>query len=93
MPLFLAVDPHRYYNNENQSVFDWIQLTYRIRSKQRFAAYQVKGDRRQLVAGDPAATINVEDYWVFEHKTKKPVNKEKQPVEGGRWRLVGRLNV
>eukprot|EP00775_Hariotina_reticulata_P013697 gene13697-13819_t len=83
----------RSFKSDKESLFEWIQLTYRIRSKQRFAAYQGKGDQKQLVAGDPAAAINVEDYWVFEHKTKTPIKGEKQPVEGGRWRLIGRLNV
>ncbi|KAF6266672.1 hypothetical protein COO60DRAFT_1623453 [Scenedesmus sp. NREL 46B-D3] len=73
------------------SPFEWLRLTYCIRSKQRFAAYRVqKGQRDELVAGNPDEVIDVEDYWMFEHKTRTPVNNEKIPVEGARWRLVKR---
>jgi hypothetical protein len=76
------------------SPFEWLQLTYCIRSKQRFAAYKQekegKKDVWKLVAGDPDKVIDVEDYWVFEHKTRTPVDKKKMPVEGARWRLVKR---
>jgi large subunit ribosomal protein L45 len=65
-------------------------MTYCIRSKQRFAAYKVEGKREELVAGDPDEVIDVEDYWVFERKTRKAVDDVKTPVEGARWRLVKR---
>jgi len=55
------------------------QLTTRFRSKQRFAAYDASG---RLVAGDPNATIDVVDHWVFEHGLNIP---------NSRWRLAGRL--
>lgn len=58
------------------------QLTVRIPSQQRFAAYDRQG---RLVAGDPERAIEVEDFWVFEHSLKKsPAN---------RWRLAGRLAI
>eukprot|EP00882_Tetradesmus_deserticola_P018896 GHRQ01020305.1.p2 GENE.GHRQ01020305.1~~GHRQ01020305.1.p2 ORF type:complete len:182 (+),score=82.15 GHRQ01020305.1:2-547(+) len=73
------------------SPFEWLRMTYCIRSKQRFAAYRVqKGQKDELVAGNPDEVIDVEDYWMFEHKTRAPVNNQKVPVEGARWRLVKR---
>ncbi len=46
----------------------------------------------QLVAGDPDKILDAEDYWVFEYKSRAPVNKQKQQEPGARWRLVGRLD-
>ncbi|PRW59403.1 39S ribosomal mitochondrial [Chlorella sorokiniana] len=58
------------------------QITMRIPSQQRFAAYDRQG---KLVAGNPEQAIDVEDFWVFEHALKKsPAN---------RWRLAGRLSI
>eukprot|EP00883_Tetradesmus_obliquus_P001208 jgi/Sobl393_1/11288/SZX60685.1 len=74
------------------SPFDWLQLTYCIRSKQRFAAYKTQqhGKKLELVAGNPDEVIDVEDYWMVERKTRAPVEKQRVPVEGSRWRLVKR---
>lgn len=72
---------------DKDSPFEWVQLTFSIRSKQKFAAYRGK----QLVAGNADEWIDVEDHWVFEHKTRVPVDSQKQPVTGARWRLVARL--
>lgn len=58
-----------------------MQLTLRILSKQKFAAYDKRG---KLVAGDPDKELLVEDYWVFE----KPLLKTE-----AKWRLCGRLSV
>jgi large subunit ribosomal protein L45 len=60
----------------------YAQLTVRIPSQQRFAAYDRAG---RLLAGSPDAVMEVEDYWVFEHALRKsPAN---------RWRLAGRLSI
>lgn len=79
--------------SDQHSPLEWVQLTYRIRSRQRFAAYRRRGAAQELVAGDPDAVIDVEDHWVFEHKTRVPGERGKQEVEKARWRLVGRLTV
>jgi hypothetical protein len=50
----------------------------------------VKGQRDELVAGNPDEVIDVEDYWMFEHKTRPALKHEKVPVEGAHWRLVAR---
>eukprot|EP00879_Flechtneria_rotunda_P031989 GHRR01035130.1.p1 GENE.GHRR01035130.1~~GHRR01035130.1.p1 ORF type:complete len:284 (+),score=69.38 GHRR01035130.1:123-854(+) len=83
----------RALKSEENSQFEWIQLTFRIRSKQRFAAYKLIKEGRvvkdqELVAGDPDQLIDVEDYWVFERKTKVPIDKQQIPLENSRWRLV-----
>lgn len=56
------------------------QLTVRFRACHRFAAVDVRG---QVVAGDRAAAIPVQDVWVFEHSFHK--------TPQARWRLAGRL--
>lgn len=88
------------YKRVKESPVEWYQFTYRIRCKQRFAAYTVEGKlqpgkerKTTLVYGDPDQLIDVEDYWVFEYKAMSPVNKVPQSVPGARWRLVGRLSV
>lgn len=58
------------------------QLTVRIPSKQRFAAFNRAG---QLVGGSLDKELDVEDYWVFEHALK--------PSAANRWRLAGRLSI
>ncbi|PSC75974.1 39S ribosomal mitochondrial [Micractinium conductrix] len=58
------------------------QLTVRVPSKQRFAAFNAVG---KLVAGSLEQEIDVEDYWVFEHSMK--------PAATNRWRLAGRLSI
>lgn len=60
----------------------YAQLTVRIPSQQRFAAYDRSG---RLLAGSPDAVIEVEDFWVFEHALRK--------APGNRWRLAGRLSI
>jgi hypothetical protein len=52
--------------------------------------YKVEKGQRELVAGNPDEVIDVEDYWMFEHKTRTAVKGEKLPVEGACWRLVKR---
>jgi large subunit ribosomal protein L45 len=59
----------------------FVQLTTRFRSRQKFAAYDARG---RLVSGDPDETLDVEDFWVFEHGLKIP---------NSRWRLAGRLHM
>jgi predicted lipid-binding transport protein (Tim44 family) len=60
-----------------------VQLTLRIPSRQRFAAYDRKG---HLAAGDPEADFSVEDHWVFERTLHK-----KDPSAA--WRVAGRLSL
>ena len=57
------------------------QLTVRIVSQQRFAAYDA---RNALAAGDPEALIPVTDLWVFERSMRKGANSK--------WRVAGRLD-
>lgn len=57
------------------------QLTLRIISNQKFAAYDKQG---KLVAGDPEKELKVEDIWVFERQISHPEL---------RWKLCGRLSV
>jgi hypothetical protein len=57
------------------------QLTLRIISNQKFAAYDKHG---KLVAGDLEKELTVEDIWVFEKHLTQPEAK---------WRLCGRLSV
>jgi large subunit ribosomal protein L45 len=56
------------------------QLTVRVRSRQRFAAYDRRG---RLAAGSPAQEVEVDDCWVFERPLK--------PKGPARWRVAGRL--
>eukprot|EP00887_Chlorella_sp_A99_P000779 scaffold5.g779.t1 len=58
------------------------QLTVKMPSRQRFAAY---GRGGRLVAGSEAADVPVVDHWVFEIPLRKQTNN--------RWRLAGRLSV
>jgi hypothetical protein len=84
--------------------FDWLQFTFCITSKQRFAAYgQQRGDTPVLLAGDPDKVLDVTEYVVFERKTREKVRKapsglaatqilsDTASLEGSRWRLVGWL--
>lgn len=57
------------------------QITLRIISNQKFAAYDKQG---KVIAGDPEKELTVEDIWVFERQLSHPEL---------RWRLCGRLNV
>ncbi|BBN04008.1 large subunit ribosomal protein L45 [Marchantia polymorpha subsp. ruderalis] len=65
--------------NNHDNAF--VQLTVRITSKQKFAAYDKRG---KLVAGDPDKELLVEDIWVFE----KPLL-----LSEAKWRLCARLSV
>lgn len=58
------------------------QLTVRVPSRQRFAAYSRAG---RLVAGSETEDVAVVDHWVFEI----PLRKQ----SSNRWRLAGRLSV
>lgn len=71
----IAIDP----KNDNTG---FAQLTVKMPSQQRFAAYDAKG---RLVAGNPEESVTVEDVWVFE----RPLMKQ----AANRWRLAGRLSV
>lgn len=57
------------------------QLTLRIVSNQKFAAYDKQG---KIVAGDPEKELTVEDIWVFERQISHPEL---------RWKLCARLSV
>lgn len=57
----------------------FIQLTLEIKTKQKFEAYDSKGDR---VAGDKNKEILVREIWVFEKSLFHP---------GAYWRLCGRI--
>ena len=59
----------------------FVQLTVRIPSVQRFAAYDRRG---RLAAGDPYARVAVEDHWVFERGLRTGMS-------GNRWRVAARL--
>eukprot|EP01025_Chloroclados_australasicus_P047075 TRINITY_DN5224_c0_g2_i3.p1 TRINITY_DN5224_c0_g2~~TRINITY_DN5224_c0_g2_i3.p1 ORF type:complete len:324 (+),score=26.35 TRINITY_DN5224_c0_g2_i3:46-972(+) len=65
--------------NMNQN---WIQIVLEIKTKQKFAVYNVK---QELILGNPEESINVVDYWVFERHFK--VNPQHY------WRLAARLNM
>lgn len=69
-------------------------MTFRITSKQKFAAYRVRGVAQPvLLAGDPDAVLDVEDHWVLEHKTFVRNGKERldSVPQGSRWRLIGQI--
>jgi hypothetical protein len=84
-----------------ESPYDWIQYTYCISSKQRFAAY---GFNTALLAGNPDEVLDVTEYCVFERKTKAKVKMTAgnrlsgistvadTALEGSRWRLVAWLD-
>lgn len=89
-----------------ESAFDWLQYTYCISSKQRFAAYDREN---RLVAGNPDEVMDVTEYVVFERKTRSKVKNtpggtsaalksvlkdaaNPVQVEGSRWRLVAWLD-
>ncbi len=59
------------------------QLTVRIKSAQRFSAYDSKG---RLAAGNPEQEVSVEDFWVMERTLNKKQSNAK-------WRLAGRLSI
>lgn len=67
------------------SPFLWFQLTFRISSRQRFAAYRKDGS---LAHGDPSQVHDTHEFWVLERKVH-----EHKPEDSGRWRLVGDLDV
>lgn len=76
----LDVDPRpACHLQDDSSAF--AQLTVRLQSTQRFAAYDARG---RLLAGDPDAHFPVTDLWVFEMSLRKSV--------ANRWRLAARLN-
>lgn len=64
---------------DDESAF--AQLTVRIPSQQRFAAYD---SHKTLVAGNPEELLSVRDLWVFERALKPGLNS--------RWRVAGRLD-
>ncbi|KAM3752769.1 hypothetical protein ACB098_03G044100 [Castanea mollissima] len=64
--------------NDLNKVF--IQLTLEFLSKQKFEAYDSKGD---VVAGDKSKEVLVRDIWVFEKSLFHP---------GAYWRLCGRIS-
>lgn len=70
----LALDP-------NNTKTHFAQITVRLQSQQRFAAYDKRGAK---VAGDPATDVVVEDIWVVERAVYNPE---------GRWVLAARLTV
>ena len=74
-----SADTARHAAQDDASAF--AQLTVRIVSQQRFAAYDV---RSTLVAGDPGALVPVTDLWVFERSMRKGPTS--------RWRVAGRLD-
>ncbi|KAK9866392.1 hypothetical protein WJX84_006034 [Apatococcus fuscideae] len=57
-----------------------VQLTVRLTSKQRFAAFDAKG---ALVAGSMTTDIPVVDYWVFERSLRTAASSQ--------WRIAARL--
>jgi hypothetical protein len=99
-----AAASHRAVKLLPDSPFNWIQLTYCIISKQRFAAYKTdpKTGRETLVEGDPSKGEEVVEYCVFERKTRQgwsktpgkamPTLKMQEALEGSRWRLVAWLD-
>ncbi|KAM4108440.1 hypothetical protein ACB094_03G046000 [Castanea mollissima] len=64
--------------NDLNKVF--IQLTLEFLTKQKFEAYDSKGD---VVAGDKSKEVLVRDIWVFEKSLFHP---------GAYWRLCGRIS-
>ena len=58
------------------------QLTARLKTRQKFAAYDSRG---KLVAGSLDDDIAVDDFWVFERPLKQQT--------ANRWRVAGRLRV
>lgn len=84
-----------------ESPYDWIQYTFCISSKQRFAAY---GANKALLAGNPDEVLDVTEYCVFERKTRSRVKLTAggrlagmtavadTALEGSRWRLVAWLD-
>ena len=57
-----------------------MQLTVRFQSKQRFAAFNGKGE---AVAGSMTAEIPVTDYWIFERSLRTAASSQ--------WRVAARL--
>eukprot|EP00878_Enallax_costatus_P016851 GHUV01017690.1.p1 GENE.GHUV01017690.1~~GHUV01017690.1.p1 ORF type:complete len:237 (+),score=40.75 GHUV01017690.1:388-1098(+) len=95
----MALVQARGVSSSKTSPILWVQLTYRIRSQQRFAAYRIDTDQKgrhqqqKLVFGHPDELIDVEDHWVFEYKARLPSQNRQQEWPGARWRLVSRLTV
>jgi hypothetical protein len=75
--------------------FSFVQLTLRIPSRQRFAAYTRRGgERYELVAGDPEEVLDVMDTWVIERKLwDARGSKQRLNPQGARWRLAARLQL
>ena len=59
------------------------QITLRIRSRHKFAAYTARG---HLAAGSADTAVPVQDFWVFERSLRS-----KDPVSC--WRVAGRLSL
>lgn len=59
------------------------QITLRVRSRQRFAAFNAQSE---LVAGNADGDFPVQDVWVFERSLK-----QKDPLSS--WRIAGRLSL
>ncbi|KAK9845661.1 hypothetical protein WJX84_009950 [Apatococcus fuscideae] len=57
-----------------------VQLTVRFESKQRFAAFDGKGD---TMAGSMTTDIPVTDYWIFERSLRSAASSQ--------WRVAARL--
>jgi hypothetical protein len=103
LPACLAPRSYKFWQD---SPFDWLQFTFRINSKQRFAAYSKDAKGQEvLVSGDPNQVLDVTEYCVFERKTKSKVKRsagsmfsvglnsqDSLHLEGSRWRLVAWIN-
>ncbi|KIZ01612.1 hypothetical protein MNEG_6348 [Monoraphidium neglectum] len=87
-----------------QSKVSFVQMTLKIASRQRFAAYYSRGgaggagaganSRGALASGDPDEVLDVVDHWVLERKVFDDKGaKDKIDPPGARWRVVARLQV
>ena len=75
----------------------YMQFTFCITSKQRFAAYgevDPATGTPKLLEGDPDKVLDVVEYCVFERKVRDRTSVQGSliakpaPLEGSRWRLV-----
>lgn len=74
------------------STFCFVQFMVVIPSKQCYAVYN---NRKELVLGDPNATVAVEDVWVVERKAyafPPEFKADKTNPPGADWRLAGWLD-
>jgi large subunit ribosomal protein L45 len=71
--------------NPKDTTIAWAQLTVALRSTQRFAAYDARGN---LVAGDPGKDVRVQDYWVMERSLLPNT-----PEGLKRWRAAARITL